>query len=83
VSRPLTTVAGRSVWAAVRPPSRTRSGRVFVASAAVQWLRDGLGLIKTAAETGLARSVPARGRRPVPAFVGSTPGTCTREAPWW
>src|SRR5262249_25010500 len=33
-------------------------GSVFVAGAAIQWLRDGLGLIKTAAESErLARSV--------------------------
>ena len=37
-------------------------GAVFVAGAAVQWLRDGLGLIETAAETeALARSVPDSG----------------------
>ncbi len=33
-------------------------GSVFVAGAAIQWLRDGLGLISSAAETeGLCRSV--------------------------
>ncbi|HJX87237.1 MAG TPA: FGGY-family carbohydrate kinase, partial [Gemmatimonadales bacterium] len=42
------------------------------AGAAVQWLRDGLGLIRTAAETeALARSVPDTGGvHFVPAFVG-------------
>ncbi len=47
-------------------------GSVFVAGAAVQWLRDGLGLIATAAETeALARSVPDTGGvHFVPAFVG-------------
>lgn len=47
-------------------------GSVFVAGAAVQWLRDELGLIAEAAETeALARSVPdAAGVVVVPAFVG-------------
>ncbi|HEX2481870.1 MAG TPA: FGGY-family carbohydrate kinase, partial [Methylomirabilota bacterium] len=53
-------------------------GAIFVAGAAVQWLRDGLGLIKTAAETeALARSVPDTGGvYLVPAFVGL-------GAPYW
>jgi glycerol kinase len=43
-----------------------------VAGAAVQWLRDGLGIIRDAAETeALARSVPAGdGLYLVPAFTG-------------
>jgi glycerol kinase len=47
-------------------------GSVFVAGAAVQWLRDGLGLIRTSAEVEvLAASVPdAGGVYLVPAFVG-------------
>jgi glycerol kinase len=47
-------------------------GSVFVAGAAVQWLRDGLGVIGTAAETeGLARTVPDTGGVYfVPAFTG-------------
>jgi len=47
-------------------------GAVFVAGAAVQWLRDGLGLIARAEETdALARSVPDTGGVYfVPAFVG-------------
>lgn len=47
-------------------------GSVFVAGAAVQWLRDGLGLIKTSAEIErLAATVPdAGGVYLVPAFVG-------------
>jgi glycerol kinase len=47
-------------------------GAVFVAGAAVQWLRDGLGVIRTAAESeGLATSVPDTGGvYLVPAFVG-------------
>ncbi len=47
-------------------------GAVFVTGAAVQWLRDGLGVIATAAESEtLARSVPdAGGVVVVPAFTG-------------
>jgi glycerol kinase len=53
-------------------------GSVFIAGAAVQWLRDELGLIGSAAETeALARSVPdAGGVTFVPAFVGL-------GAPYW
>jgi glycerol kinase len=47
-------------------------GSAFVTGAAVQWLRDGLGVIRDAAETeALARSVPASdGLYLVPAFTG-------------
>jgi glycerol kinase len=47
-------------------------GSVFVAGSLVQWLRDDLGLIKTAAETeALARSVPDNaGVYLVPALAG-------------
>jgi glycerol kinase len=47
-------------------------GSIFVTGAAVQWLRDGLGLIDNAAEVGpLAESVPdANGLVVVPAFTG-------------
>ena len=53
-------------------------GSVFVAGAAVQWLRDEMGLIRDAAETeALARSVDdSLGVYVVPAFTGL--GT-----PWW
>ena len=53
-------------------------GSVFVAGAAVQWLRDGLGLVQSAGETdALARSVPdSAGIYFVPAFVGL-------GAPYW
>ena len=66
--RLLTTVAyrldGRSTYAL--------EGSIFVAGAAVQWLRDGLGLIRTAAETeGLARGLQGNGGvYLVPAFTG-------------
>lgn len=64
----LTTIAarlgGRTTYAL--------EGSIFVAGAAVQWLRDGLGIIKSAAETeALARSVAGNGGvYLVPAFVG-------------
>jgi glycerol kinase len=47
-------------------------GSVFVAGAAVQWLRDSLGIIKTAAEVeALAASVPDSGGVTfIPAFTG-------------
>ncbi|MEZ4218922.1 MAG: glycerol kinase GlpK [Myxococcota bacterium] len=53
-------------------------GSIFVAGAAVQWLRDGLGLVREAAETrALAESVPDTGGvYLVPAFVGL-------GAPYW
>ncbi|HEY4321117.1 MAG TPA: glycerol kinase [Gemmatimonadales bacterium] len=53
-------------------------GSVFVAGAAVQWLRDGLGIISDAAETAaLAASVPdSGGIMIVPAFTGL-------GAPYW
>ncbi|MCP4241308.1 MAG: glycerol kinase GlpK [bacterium] len=53
-------------------------GSIFVAGSAVQWLRDGLGLIESAGETGaLAASVEdTAGVYLVPAFVGL-------GAPYW
>ena len=47
-------------------------GSVFIAGAAIQWLRDGLGILKNAAESqALAESVPDTGGVYfVPAFVG-------------
>ncbi len=53
-------------------------GSIFVTGAAVQWLRDGLGLIESSAEIGpLAASVTdSNGTFVVPAFTGL--GT-----PWW
>ena len=53
-------------------PAFVLEGAVFIAGAAVQWLRDGLGLIAQASETeALARSVPDTGGvHFVPAFVG-------------
>lgn len=53
-------------------------GSIFVAGAAVQWLRDGLGVIGSAGETGpLAEAAdPAQEVYLVPAFVGL-------GAPYW
>src|SRR5215217_4328808 len=53
-------------------------GSIFIAGAAVQWIRDGLKLVKHASETGpLARSAdPSQNVYMVPAFVGL-------GAPWW
>ena len=47
-------------------------GSIFIAGAAVQWLRDGLGIIETASETGpLAEAAdPEQDVYLVPAFVG-------------
>lgn len=55
-----------------RPPVYALEGSIFIAGAAVQWLRDGLGLIGTAPEVEvLARSVPdAGGVYFVPALTG-------------
>ncbi len=53
-------------------------GSAFIAGAAVQWLRDGLGIIKSAAEVeALARTVPSSdGVTFVPALAGL-------GAPYW
>lgn len=53
-------------------PTYALEGAVFMAGAVVQWLRDGLGLIQSAAEVeALADTVPdAGGAMLVPAFVG-------------
>ena len=47
-------------------------GSIFSAGAAVQWLRDGLGLVADAAETGIlaAQADPAQPVYVVPAFTG-------------
>lgn len=53
-------------------PAFALEGSVLVAGAAIQWLRDGLGIIDTADQSdGMARSVPdAGGVHFVPAFAG-------------
>jgi glycerol kinase len=71
----LTTVA----WTlADGTPTYALEGAIFVTGAAVQWLRDGLSIIDSAAEVGqLAGSVPDTGGvYLVPAFTGL-------GCPWW
>ena len=64
----LTTIA----WKIGKDVEYALEGSVFVAGAVVQWLRDGLKIIKTSAETeSLAASVKDNGGiYLVPAFVG-------------
>ena len=66
--RLLTTVA----WRLGGEPTFALEGSIFVAGAAVQWLRDGLGVIETAAQTeALAAGLPdSGGVCLVPAFTG-------------
>jgi len=61
-----------------RQPEFALEGSVFVGGAVVQWLRDGLGAIRSSQEVeALARSVPdAGGVMFVPAFTGL-------GAPYW
>lgn len=61
-----------------RPPVYALEGSVFIAGAAIQWLRDGLGIIHHAAESeALAGQVAdSGGVYFVPAFVGL-------GAPYW
>ena len=70
----LTTVA----WRLDHEVKYALEGSVFVAGAAVQWLRDEMGLVKSAAETEeVARSIPDSGNVfVVPAFTGL-------GAPYW
>ena len=73
-NRLLTTIAyrldGKTVYAL--------EGSIFIAGAAVQWLRDGLGVIASADESGplAAEADPGQSIYLVPAFVGL-------GAPWW
>jgi len=73
-NRLLTTVA----WKIGETVEYALEGSVFIAGAAVQWLRDGLGIIRTSAEVeALARSVSdTGGAYLVPAFAGL-------GAPYW
>ena len=70
----LTTVA----WRRGGRLSYALEGAIFITGAALQWLRDGLGIIEKAAEAGpIAASVPdSGGVFMVPAFVGL-------GAPYW
>jgi len=74
-SRPVPSKAGLVTTVACGPRGEAAyalEGSIFVAGAAVQWLRDGLGVITDAAESeALARSVPDTGDSYlVPAFTG-------------
>jgi glycerol kinase len=59
-------------------PAYALEGAIFVAGAIVQWLRDGLGIVRKAADTlELARSAgPRAATYVVPALAGL-------GAPWW
>ena len=65
----LTTVAWKR---AGKPIEYALEGSVFIAGAAIQWLRDELGILESASQSeALARSVPdSAGVYFVPAFVG-------------
>ena len=70
----LTTVA----WTRERDVTYALEGSVFVTGAAVQWLRDGLGLVESARDAGpLAASVPD------PGGVVFVPALTGLGAPWW
>ena len=71
----LTTVAGTLADGTV---AYALEGSIFVTGAAVQWLRDGLGVIESSGEVeALAASVPDNGGVfVVPAFAGL-------GSPWW
>lgn len=62
----------------VSRPTYALEASIFVTGAAVQWLRDGLGIIESSAEIeALAASVPdSGGVMCVPAFTGL-------GSPWW
>ena len=53
-------------------PTYALEGSIFIAGAAVQWLRDGLGIVENADETGdlAAKADPHQSVYLVPAFVG-------------
>ncbi len=70
----ITTVA----WGTTNQVTYAMEGSIFASGAVVQWLRDSLGIIKTAAESeALASTVPDNGGVYfVPAFVGL-------GAPYW
>jgi len=80
-SRPVRSRAGLLTTVACGPRGEAAyalEGSVFIAGAAIQWLRDGLGLLADATESEtIARSVPdAGGTYLVPAFAGL-------GAPYW
>src|SRR5260370_8620467 len=68
----------RVAWRRAGSLNYALEGAIFITGAALQWLRDGLGIIANASEAGpLASSVPdAGGVFMVPAFAGL-------GAPYW
>jgi glycerol kinase len=73
-ARLLSTIA----WQLAGQRTYALEGAIFVAGAAVQWLRDGLGVVRSAAETQAMAEAADPGQRVllVPAFTGL-------GAPWW
>lgn len=73
-NRLLSTVA----WRLDGRPAYALEGAIFVAGSAVQWLRDGLGIIASSAESEqLAQSVPDNGG------VSFVPALAGLGAPYW
>src|SRR5260370_21363180 len=68
----------RVAWRRAGSLNYALEGAIFITGAALQWLRDGLGILANASEAGpLASSVPdAGGVFMVPAFAGL-------RAPYW
>ncbi len=65
-------------WRLGRETTYALEGSVFIAGAALQWLRDGLGILQSAAESeALAASVPDTGG------VYFVPALAGLGAPWW
>jgi glycerol kinase len=83
-NRLLTTVA----WQRAGATTYALEGSVFIAGAAVQWLRDGLGIIERSADVRkdsrrASPTAPARTSCPrSPAWARRT-GTRMHAAPWW
>ncbi len=73
-SRLLTTIA----YQIAGQPVYALEGSIFIAGAAVQWLRDGIGIIENAAQSGTLAEQASSTEEVylVPAFVGL-------GAPWW
>lgn len=73
-NRLLTTIG----WSGLGPTTYALEGSIFIGGALIQWLRDGLGLIRAASDVeALAASVPdSGGVVMVPAFTGL-------GAPYW
>lgn len=79
--RPVDSSSGLITTIAAGDDDRPRyalEGSIFVTGAAIQWLRDGLGLIKNSGEAGpVAASVPDTGG------VYFVPALTGLGAPWW